>query len=276
MKKIDAHQHFWNYDVDKHGWINEEMKKLRRDFMPPDLKKLLDNEKVEGCVAVQADQSEEETRFLLDLQSKYSFIKGVVGWLDIAADSFPKKLEHYSRNPALKGLRHIVQDEPDDRFLLRPNFLKGIQMLDDYGLTYDILIYERQLPATIEFVNHFPGQSFVLDHIGKPKIKAKVIDPWEEGARELAQHDNIYCKISGLVTEADWHNWTAEDLKPYLDIIFDAFGPERLMFGSDWPVCTLAAEYSEVIAGVQEYIKVYSEEEQAMVMGGNTQKFYDL
>lgn len=276
MERIDAHQHFWNYDAETYGWINEEMKELRRDFMPLHLKKLLDQEDITGCVAVQADQSESETRFLLNLESKYSFIKGVVGWLDIAADNFPKKLEHYSRNPALKGIRHVIQDEPDDRFLLRPDFLRGIQILSDYNLTYDLLIYERQLPAAIEFVSHFPGQPFVLDHIGKPRIKAGVKDPWEEGVRELAQHDNIYCKVSGLVTEAHWRNWTTDDLKPYLDIVFDAFGAERLMFGSDWPVCTLAAGYNEVVALLMEYANTFTNEEQAMIMGGNAQKFYDL
>lgn len=276
MKRIDAHQHFWNYDAETHGWITEEMKTLRRDFMPEDLKKRLDEENMAGCVAVQADQSEEETRFLLNLEATYSFIKGVVGWLDIRADNFHKKLEQYSQYPALKGLRHIVQDEADDRFLLRPDFLKGIKRLGDYGLTYDILIYQRQLPAAIEFVKHFPAQPFVLDHLGKPQIKAGLTIPWEERVRELALHENVYCKISGLVTEADWQNWAAEDLKPYLDIVFDAFGPERLMFGSDWPVCTLAAQYSEVVASVREYIKSYSEKKQNMIMGGNAQKFYDL
>lgn len=276
MTKIDAHQHFWNYDAETYGWISEEMKRLRRDFMPLHLKKLLDREDIAGCVAVQADQSESETRFLLNLESKYSFIKGVVGWLDIAAENFAQRLEHYSRNPALKGLRHVVQDEPDDRFLLRPDFLRGIQILSDYNLTYDILIYERQLPSAIEFVSHFPGQPFVLDHIGKPRIKAGVKDPWEEGIRELSQHDNIYCKISGLVTEADWKNWTTDDLKPYLDIVFDAFGAKRLMFGSDWPVCTLAAEYEEVVALLKQYIKIFSNEERAMIMGGNAREFYNL
>lgn len=276
MKRIDAHHHFWNYDTETHKWINKKMKQLRRDFMPEDLKTRLDKEGIAGCVAVQADQSEEETRFLLNLESTYAFIKGVVGWLDICADNFSKKLEQYSQNSALKGLRHIVQDEPDDRFLLRPDFLKGIGMLNDYGLTYDILIYQRQLPVAVEFVKHFPDQPFVLDHLAKPKVKAGLIDPWEEGVRELARHDNIYCKISGLVTEADWHNWTTEDLKPYLDIVFDAFGAERLMFGSDWPVCTLAAEYSEVVVCVEEYIQSYSEKEQGLVMGGNAQRFYDL
>lgn len=276
MKKIDAHQHFWNYDAEVHGWINGEMKKLRRDFMPPDLKKILDEEEISGCVAVQADQSEEETQFLLNLESKYSFIKGVVGWLDITAENFSQRLEHYSLNPALKGIRHIVQDESDDRFLLRPDFLKGIQMLNDYGLTYDILIYERQLPAVIEFVNHFPAQPFVLDHIGKPRIKTGAMDAWEEGIRELARHGNIYCKVSGLVTEADWQHWTMEDLKPYLDIVFDAFGTKRIMFGSDWPVCTVAAEYDEVATIIEEYIGSLSNDEQALIMGGNARKFYDL
>src|SRR5699024_4654453 len=198
MQKIDAHQHFWRYDAETDGWITDEMKVLRRDFMPPDLEKELERNGFDGCVAVQADQSEAETQFLLELADAYPFIKGVVGWLDIGAKNLGERLAHYAPNPAFKGLRHIVQDEPDD-FLLRDDFMDGIDLLADYDLTYDILIYENQLPAAIEFAEQFPDQPFVLDHIAKPRIEEAKIDQWEDGIRALAEHPEMYCKISGLV-----------------------------------------------------------------------------
>ena len=276
MQKTDAHQHFWKYDAETHGWITDEMKALRRDFVPADLKKELDRNGFDGCVAVQADQSEEETQFLLDLAAEHSFIKGVVGWLDIRAKNFEQRLEHFADQSALKGLRQIVQDEPDDRFLLQPDFMEGIGLLAGYDLTYDILIFEHQLPAAVEFAEQFPNQPFVLDHIGKPRIKEGKIDEWEEGIRALAGHSNMYCKLSGLVTEADWQQWKPDDFKPYLDVVFDAFGAERLMFGSDWPVCTLAASYGQVGALVEDYIHSLSQDQQSAIMGGNARRFYDL
>jgi len=276
MQKIDAHQHFWRYDAETDGWITDEMKVLRRDFMPPDLKKELERNAFDGCVAVQADQSEAETQFLLDLSGEYPFIKGVVGWLDIRAKNFEQRLEHFAANPELKGLRHIVQDAPDDRFLLQPSFIEGVRLLADYDLTYDILIYERQLPAAVEFARQLPGQRLVLDHIGKPVMDKGPTGRWKEGIRALAEHPDTYCKLSGLVTEADWQQWKPDDFKPFLDVVFEAFGPERLMFGSDWPVCTLAASYSEVVGIVTEYIQALSDQEQQMIMGGNARAFYDL
>lgn len=273
---IDAHQHFWRYDEEKHGWINDEMAVLQRDFMPDHLIEHLVRNEVDGCIAVQAEQTDEETEFLLSLQEQFPFIKGVVGWLDIRANNFHQKLESYSRYSALKGLRHIVQDEPDDQFLLREDFLNGISLLKDYDLTYDILIYDRQLSAAVDFVEHFPDQPFVLDHIGKPQIRAARIKQWKKGITELAQHPNMYCKLSGLVTEADWQDWQTKDLTPYLDVVFEAFGAERLMFGSDWPVCTLAASYDDVVSIVRSYIENLPKEDQEMIMGGNACRFYNL
>lgn len=276
MSRIDSHQHFWNYDPRKHPWITDEMKVLQQDFMPPDLKKELDKVGMEGCVAVQADQSEEETDFLLSLADKYSFIKGVVGWLDIRGENFRQRLEHYCSHPKFKGLRHLVQDEPDDRFLMRSDFLSGMKTLSDFDLAYDILIFARHLPVAVEFVHHFPDQKFVLDHIAKPEIKEQNTAQWEEDIRELARHPRLYCKISGMVTEADWGQWTPEDFKPYLDVVFDAFGTERLMYGSDWPVCKLAADYEEVYRLVAEYIEPLSAREKDQILGGNAKQWYGL
>lgn len=275
IKKIDAHQHFWKYDKEKHVWIDDSMSVLQQDFMPPDLKSHLDEKNLDGCVAVQADQSEEETDFLLGLSEEYPFIAGVVGWLDIESSNLREALEKYNSHEKLKGLRHIVQDEPDD-FLLQSDFCRGISLLKEYNLTYDILIFEHQLPAAIKFVEKFPDQPFVLDHIAKPKIAEGKIESWREGIKELAQHPKVYCKLSGMVTEADWNSWQKEDFKPYLDVIFEAFGADRLMFGSDWPVCTLAADYSDVFSIVNEYITSCSAEKQEMILGGTAQQFYNL
>lgn len=276
MKKIDSHQHFWNYDPKKHAWINDDMSVLKRDFLPPDLKNEMDKVNIDGCVAVQADQTEEETDFLLEQAQLYDFVKGVVGWLEIRADDFEERLTTYLENDYLKGLRHIVQDEPDDRFLLQPEFVRGIEILGRYDITYDILIYARHLPVAVEFASKFPDQPFVLDHIAKPKIREREIDQWEKGIRQLAQHPGMYCKVSGMVTEADWEVWQPDDFKPYLDVIFDAFGTDRLMFGSDWPVCTLAAEYEEVYGLVSNYLQDMNDEQKEQVFGKNATRFYSL
>lgn len=276
MMNIDAHQHFWQYDPARHGWITEQMSRLKRDFMPPDLKVEMDKAGMEACVAVQADQTERETRFLLDLAEEYPYVKGVVGWLDLRADDFEERLVHFMEDSALKGLRHIVQDEPDDNFLLGADFLKGIETVGKYGLAYDILIYSRHLPVAVEFASRFPDQKFVLDHIAKPEIKQQKVDDWEKGIRELAQHPGICCKVSGMVTEADWEHWKADDFKPYLDVVFDAFGPDRLMFGSDWPVCTLAANYQQVFRLLDDYLALLSETARRQIMGRNAEQFYDL
>lgn len=276
MKKVDAHQHFWQYDPEKHGWISERMEVLKKDFMPPDLKKEMEAVDIDSCIAIQADQTEKETQFLLSLAEEYGFIDGIVGWLDIQAHDFNKKLERFVQHEKFKGLRHIVQDEPDDRFLLQPDFLNGMSILGHYHLPYDILIYARHLPVAVEFASKFPDQKFVVDHIAKPKIEEQKIEDWENGIRELAQHPQMYCKVSGMVTEADWKHWKTEDFKRYLDVIFDAFGMDKLMFGSDWPVCTLAAGYDEVVQLLEEYIAPLPAKEQQLILGGNAKRFYNL
>ena len=273
---IDAHQHFWRYDRREYGWIDDSMAALRRDFLPADLKPELEHSGFQGCVAVQARQTLEETRWLLELAERAPFILGVVGWVDLRSPRLRFELETFAGNSKLLGVRHIVQSEPDERFLLQPDFLRGIATLEEFDLAYDILIYAKHLPVAAEFVSRFPRQRFVLDHLAKPPIKSAALDSWARGIRELAAFPNVYCKVSGLVTEADWQAWKPEDLRPYLDVAFECFGPSRLMIGSDWPVCTLAAPYSQVMDVVKNYIDKYAAQERNAVLGGNAAKFWKL
>lgn len=276
MVRIDSHQHFWEYHVDKHAWIDDDMAVLKKDYLPPELDKILQNQRIDGSIAVQADQSEDETLFLLGLAVKFDFIKGVVGWVDLQSPNVTERLDHFSKYSKLKGFRHVVQSEPDDSFLLRDSFMKGISELEKYRYTYDILIYPRQLQATLLFIKEFPNQKFVVDHIAKPDIKAGRFEQWAELMKELATYPNVWCKVSGMVTEADWKSWTYEDLLPYLKQIFDCFGPERIMFGSDWPVCLLAASYRQVKEIFDTIASDLPIEQQKLVWGGNAIEFYNL
>ena len=233
--RLDAHQHFWMYSPTDYGWISESMAALRRDFLPHDLEPLLASEKFDGSIAVQARQTLEETRWLLELASQNDIVKGVVGWVDLRSPDLPAQLDQFARNPKLVGVRHVVQDEPDDDFMLRSDFRRGIARLREYDLAYDILIYPRQLRAAVKLAGEFPEQRFVLDHVAKPQIAEGRVETWDEGIRELAEADNVWCKLSGMVTEARWHEWKPEDFRPYLDIVMNAFGPARLMIGSDLP-----------------------------------------
>src|SRR6266849_2873921 len=271
---VDAHQHFWRYDAREYGWIDESMAALRRDFLPADLKPELERNGFQGCVAVQVRHSLEETRWLLELAERNPFILGVVGWVDLRSPQLRLQLESFAKNSKLVGVRHIVQSEPDERFLLQPDFLRGIALLEEFDLAYDILIYTKHLPVATEFVARFPRQRFVLDHLAKPPIKSGAVDTWARGIRELASHPNVYAKVSGLVTEADWQAWKPEDMRPYLDVAFECFGPRRLMIGSDWPVCTVAGSYSRVMDVVKNYIGKYAEEDREAVLGGNAAKFW--
>jgi len=273
---IDSHQHFWRYNTAEFGWINDSMAPLRRDFLPEDLGPELGGAGFRGSIAVQARQSLEETRWLLELAGASPLILGVVGWVDVCSPDVRLQLRTFAGNPKLVGIRHVVQSEPDERFLLLPEFLRGISVLEEFDLTYDILIYPRHLPVASEFVRRFPRQRFVLDHLAKPLIKSASIHPWEAGIRELAKFPNVFCKLSGMVTEADWQNWMPEDLKPYLDIALDRFGPERLMIGSDWPVCTVAASYKQTMSVVLDYLYKYPVNVQDAVLGGNAQRFWKL
>jgi L-fuconolactonase len=276
MLQIDAHQHFWIYNDKEFAWLDESMAALRRNFLPEDLQPQLRRNGFEGSVVVQTCQTLEETRWLLELAERHPSILGVVGWADLSSPDLRWQLSEFTRNRKLVGLRHIVQSERDDRFLLRPEFLRGIAVLQDFDLAYDILIYTRQLPVAIEFVEKFPHQRFVLDHMAKPPIKSQQIEPWAEGIRRLSEFPNLFCKVSGLVTEADWKRWTRDDITPYLDIVFDAFGPDRLMIGSDWPVCLVAASYTQAIELVKDYVLGRAPQRAADVFGGNAQRFWRL
>jgi L-fuconolactonase len=273
---IDAHQHFWRYDQREYGWIDDSMVALRRDFLPADLKPELERNGFQGCVAVQARSTVEETRWLLELAERAPFILGVVGWVDLRSPRLRPELESFAGMSKLVGVRHIVQSETDDRFLLQPDFLRGIAILEEFDLAYDILIYTKHLPVAAEFVRRFPRQRFVLDHLAKPPIKSGAVDAWESGIRELASFPNVYAKVSGLVTEADWRSWKPEDIRPYLKVAFECFGAKRLMIGSDWPVCTVAGSYSRVMDVVKDYISKHSAQEENGVLGGNAAKFWKL
>ena len=274
--KIDSHQHFWRYDAVRDAWITDSMAVLKRDFLPEHLAAEFAANGIDASIAVQVDQSENETMFLLDLAERNERIAGVVGWVDLLSPRVAESLEHFSHASKLRGFRHIAQAEPDDRFLVQENFVKGVTQLRAFGFTYDILIYPRQLPAAIELAARLPGQRFVVDHLAKPEVKSKKTLPWAAQIKEIAQNQNVFCKLSGLVTEADWKHWEAGDFKPYLEVVFDAFGAERLMFGSDWPVCLLAATYRQVKELIEEYVKGFSESDKEKIFGGNAARFYGL
>jgi L-fuconolactonase len=276
LATIDSHQHFWKYNPQQHDWITDDMKVIQGDFLPSDLLPILQAHNIEGCVSVQADQTEKETNFLLELANENEFIKGVVGWFDLRADDVYERLEHYSQFKKLKGFRHVVQGESDSEFMLRPKFKNGIIELGMYDFTYDILIYHYQLEQAIQFVKQHPEQKFVLDHIGKPDIKSGEFFEWQTNIKKLALHQNVYCKVSGMVTENEWRDWKISDFKVYLDSVVKAFGTERLMYGSDFPVCTLAATYGEQLNIVKEYFSAFTSLEKKKIMGDNAIKFYNL
>jgi L-fucono-1,5-lactonase len=274
--KIDGHLHLWRYAAPEYGWIDESMAALRRDFLPEDAKREMDRAGIDACVAVQARQTIEETQWLLDLADTHSFIAGVVGWVDLQADDVGAQLEQFARSPKLVGVRHIVQSEPDDRFLLRPAFCRGISLLQDLDLSYEILIYPRHLSVAADFVARFDRQRFMIDHLAKPDIRSGAIREWERGLRRLAAFPHVFCKLSGLVTEADWDRWTPSQIRPYLDVALDCFGAHRLIAGSDWPVCTVAAGYGRTMSVATDYFAARPEGERDAVMGGNAQRFWNL
>lgn len=273
---IDSHHHFWKYDPIEYDWIDDSMKVIRKDFLPESLELTIREAGVDGVISVQARQSVEETSWLLEMARQNKFIKGVVGWLPLINDDIEVELEKYSGNKLLKGLRHVIQGEPDPKFMLRKDFNSGVSLLKKYSMAYDILIVERQLPNMIRFVDQHPDQVFVLDHIAKPLIAKHELSLWKENIQELAKRENVSCKISGMVTEADFNSWTPQQLQPYFDVVLEAFGADRLLFGSDWPVCLVATSYKNWMDLVQKSISELSKIEQAQIMGENAIRLYQL
>ena len=274
--RIDAHQHFWLYDRAEYQWIDDSMKSLRRDFLPEHFEPEMGSNDFQGSVVVQVRQTLQETRWLLDLAAVYPWIVGVVGWVDLRSPEVRTHLQDLARNSKLVGIRHIVQSEADERFLLQPDFLRGITTLEEFNLAYEILIYPQHLPVAADFVERFPRQRFVLDHLAKPPIKTGNIDSWAQGIVRLAEFSNVFCKLSGLVTESDWNCWTPQQIIPYLDVAFESFGPDRLMIGSDWPVCLAAASYAKTVDVVKQYLLQKRPECLDRVLGGNAQRFWGL
>jgi L-fuconolactonase len=274
--RLDAHQHFWRYSAAEYGWIDDAMASLRRDFCPSDLKPLLEANGFDGSIAVQARQTVDETEWLLELADAYDFVAGVVGWVDLRSPDVRGDLERLAVRKKLRGVRHVVQAEPDREFMLQGDFQRGIGLLDEFGLAYDLLLYPKHLEAAERLVRAFPRQRFVLDHIAKPVIRAGLVEPWARDIRALAEHENVTCKLSGMVTEARWGAWTQADFAQYLDVVLEAFGAERLMIGSDWPVCTVSADYAATMGIVTNYIAQLTETERAAVMGGTCARVYVL
>jgi L-fuconolactonase len=274
--KIDSHQHFWSYNSNEYGWISNDMEILQKNYLPDQLKTELSSTGFDGSVAVQARQSLAETQWLLNLADQHSFIKGVIGWVDLCSPDVEEQLIQFSGNPKLVGIRHVIHDEQDENFMLRKSFQRGIAHLKKFGLTYDILVFPRHLSNTIQLVSQFPDQVFILDHIAKPSIKDQKISPWKEHIEKLAGFRNVYCKLSGMVTEANVKNWKQEELIPYLNIVFDAFGTNRLLIGSDWPVCRLAGSYKQIMQVVLDYIRSFPEQDKKKILGENAVKAYDL
>jgi L-fuconolactonase len=275
--RIDTHQHFWRYRPADYGWIDpSRMGSIARDFLPSDLQPRLRAAGFDACVAVQARQSVDDTRFLLEMAAAHPWVTGVVGWVDLQADDVRDQLEHWARDPNLVGIRHIVHDEPDDRFMLRPAFLHGLGLLQEFDLAYDLLLFPKHLPVALDVVARFPNQRFVLDHLAKPFVRTGEIDTWARDLERLAAQPHVYAKLSGLVTEADWHAWTPGQLRPYLEVAFECFGANRLMVGSDWPVCTLAGDYGRVMAAVVEFAEERSPADRDAILGGTAARFWKL
>jgi L-fuconolactonase len=273
--KIDAHHHFWKYSALEYGWIEDAMKVIRRDFLPVDLKKEVDAAGFDGVITVQARQTLEETRWLLSMAAQNDFIKAVVGWVPLTDSFVYRALESLAQNPRLCAVRHVVQTEPDG-FLLQEDFNSGVSILRELDLAYDLLILERQLPEAIAFVDQHPQQVFVLDHLAKPRIKEQMLEPWRQNLQELARREHVYCKVSGLVTEADFASWDEGQLRPYFEIALESFGPSRLMFGTDWPVCLAACSYRRWYDTVGRFASALSAEERADIFGGTAERAYGL
>ena len=274
--RIDSHQHFWRYQPADYPWIGERMGVLKRDYLPQELEPLLEASGFDGTIAVQAQQATAETDWLLELADRHAFIRGVVGWADLRSDAAPSELARLARRAKLVGVRHIVHDEPDDDFLLRADFRRGLARLREHGLVYDLLLFPKHLPRALRVVAELPDQPFVLDHIGKPANRDGLVSPWREDLRRLADFPNVSCKLSGMVTEARWDAWRPDELYPYLDVVLEAFGASRLMIGSDWPVCTLAGDYARTLGVVVDWAARLPAADRSGILGWNAARIYGL
>jgi L-fuconolactonase len=274
--RIDAHHHFWRFNPKEYCWITDAMGVLRRDFLPEHLAAEIRPSGVDGVVSVQARQNAAETPWLLELAGDNDFIRGVVGWTALVSPTVAEDLAALAASPKLKAIRHVLQSEPDERYMLRADFNNGIKALKQFKLVYDILIFERHLPQTIEFVDRHPNQVFVLDHVAKPRIREDVVQPWKDLISDLARRPNVYCKLSGMVTEADWKAWTPQQLRPYAERVLEAFTPRRVMFGSDWPVCLVATTYGKWKDTVAGFIAALSPAEQDRIWSATAIEAYRL
>jgi L-fuconolactonase len=274
--RLDSHQHFWKYNPAHQVWMTDAMAVLRRDYLPGELQPILEVIGFDGTIAVQARQMVEETEWLLKLADEHNFIKAVVGWVDLRSPKLREQLEGYSKHPKLVGVRHVVHDEPDDRFMLLPEFRRGLAQLGEFDLTYDLLLFPKHLPVAVKLVTEFPDQLFVLDHIAKPGIRECQVSPWKEDLKRLAEFPNVFCKLSGMVTEAKWKQWQPEDFRRYLDLVIESFGTDRVMIGSDWPVCTLSGDYASTMRIVIHYAQQFSAKVRDDILGGNCARFYHL
>lgn len=276
MQRIDSHVHFWDYDPVRNSWITEDMRAIRRDFLPGDIGPLLKEHAIDGCILVQVNQTEAENDFFLKLASAHNFVKGIVGWVDLCRENIRDRLQHYQAEKKIRGFRHILQDEADRAYMLRPDFIKGIGSLQEFGFTYDLLIYPDQLSPALQLVKTFPEQLFIIDHLAKPAIRNRELDEWEKGIFDISRMENVYCKLSGMVTEARGQPWTNKTFTPYMDAVIESFGTDRVLFGSDWPVCLQAATYGEVLNVAEDYFSAYSSSEKEKIFGGNAVAFYGL
>lgn len=275
-ERIDAHHHLWKYSAEDYPWMLEGMDAIRRDFLVHELKQVMQEARIDGVVTVQARQSLLETEWLLGLARDRSFMRGIVGWVPLIDRAVGFQLERFSANPKLKAVRHVLHDEPDDFYMLRDDFNRGVSLLPKFGLRYDLLIFERHLPQTIEFVDRHPRVTFIIDHVAKPRIKDRILSPWRENMQKLARRENVYCKLSGMVTEAGWQTWTEASLQPYIDIVLECFGAKRLMFGSDWPVALVACGYKKWADVVERAAAGLSPSEKESLFGGTAKQAYGL
>ena len=273
---IDAHHHLWRYIPPAPPWMSDSMDVLRRDFLVDDLRAAVTGLGITGTIVVETERSIEETLWLSEIAANDDLIRGIVGWAPLTHPEIASELERMAQLPKLRGIRHPIHDEPDDQFVLREDFNRGIGALKQFNLRYDILIFEKHLPQTIQLVDRHPDQVFVVDHIAKPRIRDQALSPWKDNLCELARRQNVYCKLSGMVTEGDWSEWTDESLSPYMDVVLQAFGPKRLMFGSDWPVVTLACSYKRWWETVRIAIAQLSPSEQEWILSGTAVEAYGL